>query len=65
MGFNSAFKGLSYLLMLHKLHKRTYKSKRLQMLERKGTKWSRPVSKKLSNLSPEDSKEIHEKHQPE
>ena len=37
----------------------------LQMLERKGTKRSWPVSKKQSNPSPEDSKEIHEKHQPE
>lgn len=35
------------------------------MLMRKGTKWSWPVSKKQSTLSPGDSKEIHEKHQPE
>jgi len=35
------------------------------MIERKGTRWSWPVSKKQSNLSPEDSMEIREKHQPE
>lgn len=37
----------------------------LQMLDRSGTKWLWPVPKKLSNLSHEDSNEIHEKHWPE
>lgn len=52
--------------MLHKLHKCTWQSKgcdaNYKMLDRRGTKWLWPVPKKLSNLSPEDSKEIHEKH---